>query len=200
MGRYLPLLLALALLGAGISAAEPPLSPLRPSALHDKVLAAVMRDLHFGLALGQDASRLQILDPLLSLPSGAELRVASVRAGYARGSWLLRMDCSSRRDCLPFHVLLRAPFGSDNVAEAGQDSTPEQMQSGWRGTNSRHRPPLAHSGDRVLLVEERSGLRIKVPAVCLQPGALGDQIRVRNLASKRVLLATVADKSLVRVQ
>ena len=43
-------------------------------------------------------------------------------------------------------------------------------------------------------------MRLKVMAVCLQSGGLGDQIRVRNLATQRVLLATVAGKNLVRVE
>ena len=56
------------------------------------------------------------------------------------------------------------------------------------------RVPLAHSGDHMLLVEERPGMRLQARVVCLESGALGDAIRVRNLATHRVLLATVAGK------
>ena len=43
-------------------------------------------------------------------------------------------------------------------------------------------------------------MRLQVTAVCLQSGGLGDQIRVQNLATRRVLVATVAGKNLVRVE
>ncbi len=62
------------------------------------------------------------------------------------------------------------------------------------------RAPLAHSGDRMLLVEERPGMRLQARVVCLESGALGDAIRVRNLATHRVLLATIAGKNEVRVE
>ncbi len=190
------LLVTLALLGAvNVCVAGGPLvAPAGNSALQDKVTAAVARDMRCSLAALPDASDLQVLDPLLSLPSASKLRVTSVRAGYLPGSWLLRLDCVSRRDCLPFHVLLRVPAAGRHddalTAKAGK------VESSRLQTNS----SVARSGDHVLLVEERSGMRLKVTAVCLQSGGLGDQIRVRNLATQRVLLATVAGKNLVRVE
>ena len=180
------------------AAAGPPASPASVPALQDKVAAAVARDVRFGAAAATDAGSLQVLDPLLSLPSGSQLHVTSVRAGYTPGSWLLRMECASRRDCLPFHVLLQTPgvgqqesSGANLKAKAWGNSQPGQ---------ARTNPAVARSGDRVLLVEERSGLRMKVTAVCLQSGGLGEQIRVRNLGTQRVLVATVAGRNLVRVE
>ncbi len=43
-------------------------------------------------------------------------------------------------------------------------------------------------------------MRLQARVVCLESGALGDAIRVRNLATHRVLLATVAGKDEVRVE
>ncbi len=43
-------------------------------------------------------------------------------------------------------------------------------------------------------------MRLQAKVVCLQSGALGDAIRVRNLATHRVLLATVTGKAEVRVE
>lgn len=160
------------------------------SSLRDIVAAAVARDVPFAIAAVQDAANLQLLDPSLSLPPDARLRVTSVRAGYSPGSWLLRLDCASRRDCLPFHVLLRAPAVDLNAQPTGK--APPNLP--------RTKSLVAHSGDHALLVEERSGLRLKVPVVCLQSGGLGDQVRVRNLATQRILVATVAGKNLVRVE
>ena len=173
------------------------------SALQRKVAAAVARDLQSGLISESSGSNLQVLSPPLSVPAGAELHVTSVRVGYSPGSWLLRMDCSSRRDCLPFHVILHSPAASLRDG-SGTDLAVHgsaQEQSTRPAVKSKQlRSPLARSGDHVLLVEERSGMRLKVTAVCLESGGLGDEIRVRNLATRRVLLATVAGKDLVRVE
>ena len=196
---FLELLVTLALLAiAKVSVAAGPPVAANVSSLRDQVAAAVARDLRSGLTGETDGSNLQVLNPSLSLPPSSHLHVASVRAGYSPGSWLLRLDCSSRRDCLPFHVLLRASatdlrgnLGAGLTAKLPGKGGPGQMQP---------KSPVAHSGDHVLLVEERSGLRLKVMAVCLQSGGLGDEIRVRNLATHRVLLATVAGKDLVRVE
>ncbi len=97
-------------------AAGPPVTPASVSGLRDKVAAAVARDVPSRLPTTPDGGNLQVLDPLLSLPSDVRLRVASVRAGYTPGTWVLRLECSSRRDCLPFDVLLREP-GSGGTRE-----------------------------------------------------------------------------------
>ena len=196
-GVFLGLLVTL-VLSCGVHggvAGELSAVPPRNSPVQDKVAAAVARDVRFGLTAAADFGNLQVLDPLLTLPSDSKLRVTSVRAGYAPGSWLLRMDCASRRDCLPFHVVLHVP-GADRDESSGNALTARTPRKGQPQTTS----IVARSGDHVLLVEERSGMRLKVTAVCLQSGGLGDQIRVRNLASLRVLVATVAGKNLVRVE
>jgi len=197
---FLGLLMTLVVLGmvTVCVAAGPLAAPAGRSELRDKVAAAVARDLSSSLAAVPDAGNLQVLDPLLSLPSDSQLHVTSVRAGYFPGSWLLRLDCASRRDCLPFHVVLRAP-GADVRDSIGTGFDAKALGKGQL-SQPRAKSPVARSGDRVLLVEERSGMRLKVTAVCLQSGGLGDQIRVRNLATQRVLVATVAGKNLVRVE
>jgi Chaperone for flagella basal body P-ring formation len=198
-GAFVGLLMTLVLMAmVDVCVAAEPVAPASISALRDKVAAAVARDVPSSLAATPDVGNLQVLDPSLSLPSDADLHVTSVRAGYPPGSWLLRVECASRRDCLPFHVVLR-------TTRAGLR---ESSGTGLPATESRNGLPsqpqlkslVARSGDHVLLVEERSGLRLKVAVVCLQSGGLGDQIRVRNLATQRVVVATVARKNLVRVE
>jgi hypothetical protein len=171
------------------------------SSLQHKVAAVLTRDLQ--VDLDERASELRILvPPGMSLPADAKLRVVSVRPGFSAGSWLVRVDCSARTDCLPFHVVLHATALDANErtgtarmhASAGQ-SLPKSTSS-LRQVSS----PLARSGDRMLLVEQRPGMRLQARVVCLESGALGDAIRVRNLATHRVLLATVVGKAEVRVE
>jgi hypothetical protein len=185
------------------SAAErPALAPVSASALQQKVAAAIARDLQSDTADATTGSSLQVLAPSLSVPPDSELHVVSVRAGYSPGSWLLRMDCSSRRDCLPFHVVLYSPATSVRNPRYGNivKALPQANDHTFAIKPSLSRPPLTRSGDHVLLVEERPGMRLRVTAVCLESGTLGDEIRVRNLATHRVLMATIASKDQVRVE
>lgn len=182
-----PWAMLLSCLAAGQAAS----APEAKVSLQQKVAVAVARDLR--LAADDPLSRLQILAPPgMSLPDSAELHVIWVRAGFARGTRLLRLGCAARSDCMAFHVLLRA-----TPLQVRKPATAEALPA----TGTRQIvAPLAHSGDRMFLVEDRPGMRLQARVVCLQTGALGDLIRVRNLASHRVLLATIASKDEVRVE
>jgi hypothetical protein len=161
--------------------------------------AAVARGLHINPEPGKIERNLQLLGSPLFLPAGSSLYLVSASKGFTQGTWLLRLDCSSRRDCLPFHALLR-------IADLGVEPQPHQSMPELPGAPNPHSTPgasaglLIRSGDRVDLVEQLSGLRLQIKVICLQSGALGERVRVQNPASHRVLLATIAGKDLVRVE
>ena len=235
MGRtgyfVVPLTMALSCIAAG----RPASAQSAASPLQRKVATALARDLQFGSEV--EGSRLKILaPPAMSLPERVKLHVVSVRPGFSPQSWLVRMDCAERSDCIPFHVVLRSTAaeqlqsgcstGSAGLKAHAQVQEEKSLQP-LRLTTSAAEPrncvggpnaglkarttrangytnsgttPLARSGDRMLLVEQRPGMRLQARVVCLESGALGDAIRVRNLATHRVLLATVAGKDEVRVE
>lgn len=150
-------------------------------------------------AAGVLASHLQLLRPPVTRPGTVHLRVVSIKAA-GEGVWFLRLDCDSRRDCLPFYVLLRwSAIDAAILARAGVESDAGQ-QTVVAASDRRPSAPLQRSGDRVDMIEELSGMHLRTHAVCLQSGSLGDRIRVRNLSTHRVVLATVAGGQLVRVE
>jgi flagella basal body P-ring formation protein FlgA len=173
----------------------------RASALERRVAEATFHDLHLD---SEVPATIQILaSPNLSLPAQVKLHVVSVGRGFSPGSRLVRLDCSTRSDCLPFHVVLRsAALERSDLTGTGRMSEASTRRSLQKDAKSlgQFPPPLARSGDRMLLVEQRPGMRLQAKVVCLQSGALGDAIRVRNLATHRVLLATVTGKAEVRVE
>jgi hypothetical protein len=187
----------------GMAAARPAPALSDAMAVQQQAAAAVARGLRTDASPEQIESNLRLLGSPPSLPSGSTLRLVSAKAGFTPGSWLLRLDCSSRRDCLPFYAVLGPGDADANVAN------PQDSKRSWPGLTGALKPParagprtapVARSGDRVSLVEELSGMRLQVKVVCLQSGGLGDRIRVQNLATHRVLLATIAGKDLVRVE
>jgi len=148
------------------------------------------------LGLEADVARglhLQLLTPGLSLSHDVRLRVADVRSGGTPDLWLLRMECGSRSDCMPFEVALRyrpaAPGGPLVRSQQKQPSAATEAHA-----------PLVKPGQKVRLAEEVSGMRLSAPGICLQAGSLGQRIRVRNAASGRVVLARVSGSSNVMVE
>ena len=166
----------------------------QPSAIQQQAAEAVVRDLKLDSESGLIERNLVVLAPFTALPDGAAIHVTSARASFA-GTWVLRLDCVSRRDCLPFHAMLRLPPAQPPLL-AGAAVAPRMLEVSTGG----NRPAaLVHSGEQVTLVEESSGLRLRAKAVCLGSGGLGDQVRVQNRSTHRIVLATVAGESLVRV-
>jgi hypothetical protein len=169
-----------------------------PSPLQQQAAEAVVRDMRLESDSRLVGQNLEVLAPFTSLPAGAAIHVVSARAGFAAGTWILRLDCASRRDCLPFHAVLRMPE-SDSLPRQQLELVTAKLSAIQR---ERQVIPaaLARRGAQVELIEELPGVRLRVTVVCLEAGGLGDRIRVENRTTHRVLLATVAGPDLVKVE
>lgn len=60
-------------------------------------------------------------------------------------------------------------------------------------------PVVVAAGANIVLVSHYRGIEVRVPCVALAQGRVGQQIRVRNEVSGKVMLATVVDASTVRI-
>ena len=160
------------------------LAQVADTSLRSRVERTIARELGWKMPQSGMQLRLRVLAPELQLPEQARLHVAAVHAAGGAGTWLLRLECSRRVECLPFEVRLQMR-GQDNrsIPGAATDSLAEPGNS--------LAPPVVRAGQRVLLSEEASGMHLSAPAICLQAGRLGQRIRVRNVASGRVVLARV---------
>lgn len=61
------------------------------------------------------------------------------------------------------------------------------------------RPVVVKRGSRVMIVAESPSITVKVPGQVVEKGAVGDFVRVKNLGSRRVIVAQVADSNTVKV-
>jgi len=143
------------------------------------------------------AMRLEILNPLRVFPPNAGVHVVSARQEFVVGDWLLRIDCSSPQLCLPFVAILHAQGVDLGGLQWQRSSTIDESPS--LRANGKQRQ-VAQSGEVVELVGEFAGISLRTRAVCLESGAMGQKIRVRNLASHRVLTAAVAGPGVVRLE
>jgi len=153
--------------------------------LQMRISGAVARDLGISVQAVTPPFALQILGPEVRVPDEARLQVTSVHAVAGVDNWLLRMECGSRLECLPFEVLLRLRGQRPSSLPAAPAGSPSAVPVNQVAA------PVVRAGQRVRLAEEVSGMRLSVTAVCLQAGVVGQRIRVRNLSSGRVVLARV---------
>jgi hypothetical protein len=159
------------------------LAPASP--LKEQVATVLGHDL--GVSPAALENNLRVLAPFASLPLEAALHVVSIRRDFAPGMWIVRLDCTSRHDCLPFVALLRS-----EAKPPAMGSWP--MVKATPGVAS-----VVHGGDHVEVVAEGPGIKLRATGVCLDSGGLGQRIRVRNSSTHRVLVATVAGQKLVTV-
>jgi len=61
-------------------------------------------------------------------------------------------------------------------------------------------PPLIYKGDKVTIIAESRALLIKTTGIALSDGYAGEQIRVKNTMSNKVIQANVVDQNTVKVQ
>ena len=162
-----------------------------------------MRDLRLDSTADSNTveKSLHVLAPFMSLPEGTRVRVVSVRSGAVPGTWLLRLQCDLRRDCLPFDAILRVAELSGSSLD-NPDSIFARLASrvSQAGKPVSGGAPLARRGDPVELVEEVGSMRLRAKGICLESGGLGERIRVQTGAAHRILLATVVGQGLVQVE
>jgi flagella basal body P-ring formation protein FlgA len=61
-------------------------------------------------------------------------------------------------------------------------------------------PPLIYKGDKVTIIAESRALLIKTTGIALSDGYAGEQIRVKNTMSNKVIQANVVNPNTVKVQ
>lgn len=169
-----------------------------PTAIQQQAAEAVARELNISPA-SQVEQNLQVLAPFRSLPSGASIQVISIKPGHTPGSWLVRLDCVSRRDCLPFDAVLRMPAAGSTPSPGAGSQTRKAAAEAPALAMRIAAPPLARRGDHAELVAELPGIRLATQVICRGSGALGDQIQVETLETHRILTAIVTGEDRLKV-
>lgn len=92
---------------------------------------------------------------------------------------------------VPERVVVRCSSSSSSCARASARSRKLFPPSPEVG-------PLVRAGETVMLVWEEAGIRLVIPAVCLDPGGLGQRVRARITGRGRIVPATVVSAGNVR--
>jgi hypothetical protein len=145
-----------------------------------------------------DAARLEWSPPRSAVEEHPAVQVTGIDWDSRQQSAQVRLRCSARTSCGSFlvHVFLPSPLGEEwrkwpastidlNLPRAGQT---DSITAG---------AVLAERGKSATLILEDGGMRISVRVICLQPGALNQQIRVFDAQSRRVFHAEVVGAGLL---
>jgi hypothetical protein len=133
--------------------------------------------------------QVDFLSPVPTSATDADVRVVSV-ARLAGDTFKVRMRCQNN-ECLPFYVLLR---GVNFSEEQTRQQFPRRIVNQVNPKSRR----VVRSGERVTLIVEGKDLRITLPVICLQNGALGQKIRVSSSDHKKIYIAEVTQAGLLK--
>lgn len=154
----------------GEEAAPNPLAPVTRDEVRQTV-ATELRQRGFPepqLPRGDDID----LPSAVAAPLHRGLRVASLCWDAGQGRAEFRIECQASGQCLPFLAYVRME----------RNSLPELCRPGLRASAAkRARPALAvRTGERAIVVFVAKRLRLAAQVTCLEHGAQGQVIRVRN--------------------
>jgi Chaperone for flagella basal body P-ring formation len=102
-----------------------------------------------------------------------------------------RVQCE-KRGCLPFYVRVQPVSVREGLPARTVVVLPAKGdRAAPRGGK------LVKAGQSAMLVVNRPGLRISIPVVCLQSGAVGEVIRARTAGNGSMLMGRVRGKGLL---
>jgi len=139
----------------------------------------------------------------------------------ALGSWQLYARCLHPADCVPFVVRLPGhENGRDDTGAVADEirgtitptmarirmtritmarlAADSSLSSGLPASGSERTPPLVRPGQTVTLLWDQDGIRLVVPAVCLDRGAPGEKVRARMGRGGAVVPAIVVSAGMLR--
>jgi hypothetical protein len=147
------------------------------------------------------------------IPRDAPLELTRTVWNPAQGSWEVSARCLRSADCVPFLVRFRNN-DEENDDRENRDWENKDRKSNdgkdndWKPQTRNHAgnfalspaslKPLVRPGQTVTLLWDQAGIRLIVPAVCLDPGGAGDAVRTRIVGGGRLVRGIVESAGQVR--
>jgi len=137
------------------------------------------------------------------IPQTATLQIGRREWNRALRTWDVSVECISSSDCVPFLMRLRnnslPHTGSvlgPSLSDQGEDpaGAGQRFSTGIGSGNAVKPVPLVRRGEKVTLAWDEAGIRIVLPAISLDSGALGDRVRARLEPSGRLMYAVIVDR------
>jgi hypothetical protein len=110
---------------------------------------------------------------------------------------MVRLDCESTDECLPFFVAVRFNQGDDAQAVAAKTvaASSENLH-----TKSPAATPTLRAGAPATLLLDGGRVHIRLTVVCLENGSIGQIIRVASKDHKEVYTALIVDDAVLKAR
>jgi flagella basal body P-ring formation protein FlgA len=116
-----------------------------------------------------------------------KLRVSSIQ-NSGDHSAIVRMECESPEQCLPFFVKTQTDRNNQSAAA----NTP-MKQAPSRMPRGASKPTVMRAGSQAVLLLEGDRVHIRISVVSIENGAVGEKIRVRAVGNRQSYIAEVID-------
>jgi hypothetical protein len=165
-----------------------PVATLAQSAITAGQVAAAMSS----AGLETSAKQIVLLADVVATTSSPALKVESMEHWGDHGM-KVRLSCSKPEECLPFFVAIRgsqAQAATPNVADHSSTAIPR--------VKSDSSSFVVRAGSRETLRLDGNHVHIQLIVVCLENGAVGQNIRVASLDHKQTYTAEVSGDKVLR--
>lgn len=137
------------------------------------------------------------------IPGDASFAVTRKSWDSAAGAWDVVVRCTRPGDCVPFLLRLPGKGVAGIAAKAGRTEDPGRTPLSPRLRSQASPlpapgPVLVRRGEKVTLVWDQDGIRLVIPAVCLEDGHQGETVRAR--IAGRMVHAVVVRAGTLRAQ
>lgn len=112
----------------------------------------------------------------------------------ANGHLRIRLGCRSSQECLPFFAMVTPPAEGIALTEIARLDATLHAGMPFQRTNA----PALRAGSPTTLLMGDDHMRIAMPVISLDSGALGAEVRVSTADRKRVFRAVVVSPQVVR--
>jgi hypothetical protein len=129
------------------------------------------------------------------IPQGTPLELTRTVWAPALHSWEVSVRCVHPGDCVPFLMRVQDHNSAPEMGPSTQRITASSSPSGWptgrAALNPSNAKPMVRPGEAVTLLWDEDGIRLVVPAICLDPGGAGQSVRARIAPGGRLVRAIV---------
>jgi hypothetical protein len=140
------------------------------------------------------SAEVEFLAPVVLNQPDAMLKLSHIEKSQG-DSAVARIACANPGECLPFFVILHWSDAQERVAVLGPLRSQPVRES---STPRISRPMLVRAGHAATLLMQNGTMRITTQIICLQNGAMGEEIRISSLDHKRITTAEVVDSGLLK--
>jgi hypothetical protein len=149
----------------------------------DSIAAAIST---MGIHVASD--QVTLLTDVVSTSKAPRLRVSEIEKAADHGL-MVRMECESQEQCLPFYARIRGSEGN---------GTPIALPLAHLAEHAQPKAPEVKRGTTATLLLDGEHVHVRLSVICLENGVRGQKIRVTAGDHKPVFLAEVVDGNLLK--